>query len=94
MGKFYEGIMVRGNTTDATDEAVQANIVAVGYRSISRQQLSAFANGTDVPQVARLGCGQQAVSRGVQLSHDALGATGLGGGVSRFSTHPSSPPRS
>ena len=36
MGKFYEGIMVRGNTTDATDEAVQANIVAVGYRSISR----------------------------------------------------------
>jgi hypothetical protein len=29
MGKFYEGIMVTGETTDATDEAVQANIVAV-----------------------------------------------------------------
>jgi hypothetical protein len=30
-GKFYEGIMVTGATTDATDDAVQANIVAVGY---------------------------------------------------------------
>ena len=34
MGKFYEGIMVLGNTTDATDEAVQANIVGVRYRNI------------------------------------------------------------
>jgi hypothetical protein len=34
MGKFYEGIMVLGNTTDATDEAVQANIVSVGYQNI------------------------------------------------------------
>jgi hypothetical protein len=32
MGKFYEGIMVTGITTDATDDAVQANIVAVGYK--------------------------------------------------------------
>ena len=32
-GKFYEGIMTTGVTTDATDDAVQANIVAVGYRS-------------------------------------------------------------
>ena len=35
MGKFYEGIMVLGNTTDATDDAVQANIVAVGYANIN-----------------------------------------------------------
>ena len=35
MGKFYEGIMVVGNTTDSTDEAVQANIVAVGYGIIN-----------------------------------------------------------
>ena len=33
-GKFYEGIMVTGNTTDATDEKVQANIVAVGYKNM------------------------------------------------------------
>merc|ERR1712039_951744 len=33
-GKFYEGIMVTGVTTDATDEAVQANIVSVGYKTM------------------------------------------------------------
>jgi hypothetical protein len=31
MGCFYEGYMVTGVTTDETDEAVQANIVAVAY---------------------------------------------------------------
>jgi len=31
MGNFYEGVMVTGATTDATDDAVQANIVAVAY---------------------------------------------------------------
>lgn len=31
-GNFYEGFMALGATTDATDEAVQANIVALGYR--------------------------------------------------------------
>lgn len=35
MGKFYEGIMVTGVTTDKTDDAVQANIVAVGYKNIA-----------------------------------------------------------
>jgi len=34
-GKFYEGIMTRGVTTDATDDLIQANIVAVGYKNIS-----------------------------------------------------------
>lgn len=34
LGNFYEGIMTTGCTTDATDEAVQANIVAVGYKNI------------------------------------------------------------
>ena len=33
-GNFYEGIMVTGTTTDATNAAVQANIVAVGYRNL------------------------------------------------------------
>ena len=30
-GTFYEGAMVEGYTSDATDDAVQANIVAAGY---------------------------------------------------------------
>ena len=34
MGKFYEGFMVTGDTTDTTDDAVQSNIVAVGYRQL------------------------------------------------------------
>lgn len=33
-GKFYEGIMVTGVTSDATDGLIQANIVAVGYKNI------------------------------------------------------------
>jgi non-reducing end alpha-L-arabinofuranosidase len=33
-GKFYEGYMVTGVTTDATDDLIQANIVAVGYKNI------------------------------------------------------------
>jgi hypothetical protein len=30
-GTFFEGAMTSGNPSDATDEAVQANIVAAGY---------------------------------------------------------------
>lgn len=32
MGRFYEGIIVRGVTTDAVDNAIQSNIVAVRYK--------------------------------------------------------------
>ena len=31
-GTFYEGAMVSGYPSDATDNAVQANIVSAGYR--------------------------------------------------------------
>ena len=31
-GNFYEGFMATGATSDVTDDAVQANIVAVGYK--------------------------------------------------------------
>ena len=31
-GNFYEGFMTTGATSDATDDAVQANIVAAGYK--------------------------------------------------------------
>ena len=30
-GTWFEGAIVKGNPSDATDNAVQANIVAVGY---------------------------------------------------------------
>lgn len=33
LGNFYEGFIVAGATTDETDDAVQDNIVAVGYRT-------------------------------------------------------------
>jgi hypothetical protein len=37
MGTFYEGVMTQGYSSDATDKAVQANIVAAGYRELSEQ---------------------------------------------------------
>ena len=30
-GAFFEGVMVQGYSSDATDSAVQANIVSAGY---------------------------------------------------------------
>jgi hypothetical protein len=30
-GTFYEGAIIQGYTTDAADDALQANIVAAGY---------------------------------------------------------------
>lgn len=35
-GSFYEGFMAAGYASEATDAAVQANIVAVGYSGWSR----------------------------------------------------------
>ena len=34
IGNFYEGIMVTGATSDVTDDLVQKNIVAVGYKNL------------------------------------------------------------
>jgi len=34
VGNFYEGIIANGVTSAATDEAIQANIVAVGYKTL------------------------------------------------------------
>jgi non-reducing end alpha-L-arabinofuranosidase len=31
VGSFFEGVMTAGYPSDATDNAVQANIVAAGY---------------------------------------------------------------
>ncbi|KAL1505101.1 hypothetical protein AB1Y20_008860 [Prymnesium parvum] len=37
-GTFYEGAMVKGYTSDAVDDAVQANIVSAGYMSASSKK--------------------------------------------------------
>jgi len=34
-GVFYEGVMTQGYSSDATDDAVQANIVAAGYAALA-----------------------------------------------------------
>ena len=33
VGTFYEGVMTKGYSSNTTDDAVQANIVAAGYPS-------------------------------------------------------------
>merc|ERR1712048_1368489 len=44
-GNFYEGFMATGYASDKTDEAVQANIVAVGYKFIPTPDvLSGYTN--------------------------------------------------
>ena len=55
-GKFYEGIMVTGTTTDATDEAVQANIIGVKYKNIP------------APPATALGCYKDAADHDLPIS--------------------------
>mmetsp|Transcript_19189 Transcript_19189/g.54208 ORF Transcript_19189/g.54208 Transcript_19189/m.54208 type:complete len:429 (-) Transcript_19189:52-1338(-) len=42
VGTFYEGCMTQGYSTDAVDDAVQANIVAAGYKQLSAQLTQLF----------------------------------------------------
>ena len=35
IGNFYEGMIATGVTSAATDDKIQANIVAVGYKTLS-----------------------------------------------------------
>lgn len=39
VGIFYEGVMTQGYSSDETDNAVQANIVAAGYADLSAESL-------------------------------------------------------
>merc|ERR1719171_2564959 len=53
-GNFYEGFMATGYASEATDKAVQANIVAVGYKTIAStctvaQRLGCYQDGGDSP---------------------------------------------
>ncbi|HEX3785524.1 MAG TPA: arabinofuranosidase catalytic domain-containing protein [Pseudonocardiaceae bacterium] len=56
MGTFFEGVMVAGYPSDATDDAVQANVVSVGY--------SGETNVPNGPQGTIAGPGGQCVDVG------------------------------
>ncbi|WP_405624494.1 alpha-L-arabinofuranosidase B [Streptomyces sp. NBC_01396] len=60
-GTFYEGAMVKGYPSDATDAAVQANITAAGYSTTSP-----FTPGAKVSLQATTSC-----CTGDYLQHDA-----------------------
>jgi hypothetical protein len=51
-GTFYEGAIVKGYPSDATDAAVQANIVAADYATIS----TPFTSGAEVSLQATTSC--------------------------------------
>jgi hypothetical protein len=61
-GTFYEGAIVQGYPSDATDAAVQANITAAGYGTAS----SPFTPGARVSVQATTSC-----CTGDYLQHDA-----------------------
>ena len=73
-GSFFEGVITAGYPSDATDNAVQANIVAVGYQQVaagfpatgssSPYTITNVNSGTDV---APAGCGT-ADGTGIELS--------------------------
>jgi non-reducing end alpha-L-arabinofuranosidase len=46
-GSFFEGVMTSGYPTDAADNAVQANIVSVGYAAVSSGATGTIVAGDD-----------------------------------------------
>ncbi|MFI9848717.1 AbfB domain-containing protein, partial [Nonomuraea sp. NPDC051941] len=54
-GTFYEGVMTSGYPTDATENAVQANIVAAGYTTAARPSGTPAA-GTSISLRATTAC--------------------------------------
>jgi lysophospholipase L1-like esterase len=63
MGAFFEGVMTAGYTTDATDDAVQANIVAAGYgKSLASEDQVWDENGWPVGGPAAPTAGTQTLS--------------------------------
>ncbi|KAF8200081.1 Arabinosidase B [Pholiota molesta] len=55
-GTFYEGVMTSGYPSDATENAVQANIVAAGYATTSLTSGPAFTVGSSVSFRATTAC--------------------------------------
>jgi non-reducing end alpha-L-arabinofuranosidase len=54
-GSFFEGVMTAGQPSDATDAAVQANVVAAGY-SLSSSTISGLTPGSRISIRATTAC--------------------------------------
>src|SRR6185312_8736093 len=61
-GTFYEGAIVKGYPSDATDAAVQANVVAAGYAAVA----TPFTSGAKISLPATTSC-----CTGDYLQHDS-----------------------
>ena len=55
-GTFYEGVMTSGYTSDATENSVQANIVAANYATTSLNSGPELTVGSSVSQRATTAC--------------------------------------
>lgn len=55
-GTFYEGVMTSGYPTDATENSVQANIVAAGYATTSLVSGTALTVGSSISLRATTAC--------------------------------------
>ncbi len=89
-GTFYEGVMTSGYPSDATENAVQANIVAAGYgtggnntatgplHAVGAGKCLAAPNSTQGTQLQIAGCAAQANQTWTRTSSGQLTAT-LGG---------------
>src|SRR6185295_6525091 len=55
-GTFYEGVMTSGYPTDATENAVQANVTAAGYATTSLTSGPAVTVGSSVSLRATTAC--------------------------------------
>ena len=53
VGNFYEGYIATGVTTKATDDAIQANIVAVGYKTLLPVFIPASPSATAAPSAQK-----------------------------------------
>ena len=69
-GTFYEGVMTSGYPTDATDDAVQANIVAARYdvQRVSLSRVTTFTPGSTQEVTATFTNTTGAPAAGVKLS--------------------------
>ena len=49
IGTFYEGFLAVGSVPDATDAAIQSNIVAVGYKTLKADDVLQAALSRTAP---------------------------------------------
>ena len=70
IGSFFEGVMTAGFPTDAADNAVQANIVRVGYGGATGSIAGTLSPGSEISLQATM-----AGFTGDYLRHQASGST-------------------